>query len=443
MVTWQSFPSAYFGRNMSESKIGSYSLLGHSPDFPVQLLDAFESLHGYVRWLNSSQQGRYPDCYGTLPLSPNRLIIARFQDAGPDSLDRPHTLRIEGILVEGMEITKIRELCWQLFEPNRWRVAGPEEHSKVELRWDVEQTNQQRNRESSFEKLLRKPTFLCTHSFFENLCFENVYDLSRSEYRSSESEVRISTPTEPSPKQRTVNAREITVKQSSKGLRLLWGLSLAATIVSVYSVYLNLQNQRQFKETKVSLNNNEREQAERDELQSNTRAMLQSLDSYKSGQAETAKEVSHLRSEYEQLNEKVNDLQANIETAPQIQVQALARVRKQIVQEWLGSKTGTKETSIDAIKLLLFLEFFSREKQDSNKEKVRKWLENLGNEESRDWIAEPNALGTNNPQLPNSFLVKQLQLWLVQGKDDLTRACKIGLKRLDELLLKNDAFVEE
>jgi len=417
--------------------------LGHSPDFPVQLLDAFESLHGYVRWLNSNQQGRYPDCFGTLPLSPNRLIIARFQDAGPDSLDRPHALRIEGILVEGMEITKIRELCWQLFEPNRWRVSGPEEHSKVELRWDVEQTNKQLNRETSFEKLLRKPTFLCTHSFFENLCFENVYDLSRSEYRSSETEVRISTPTEPSTKQRTVNVRENTVKQSSKGLRLLWGLSLAATIVSVYSVYLNLQNQRQFKETKVSLNNTEREQTERVELQSNTRAMLQSLDSYKSGQAETAKEVSHLRSEYEQLKEKVNDLQANFETAPQIQVQELARVRKQIVQEWLGSKTGTKETSIDAIKLLLFLEFFSREKQDSDKETVRKWLEKLGNEESRDWIAELNALGTNNPSLPKSFLVKQLQLWLVQGKDDLTRACKLGLKRLDELLLKNNAIVEE
>lgn len=408
MVNKQRFPSAVFGRKMTETRIGSYALLGHSSDFPSDLLDAFESLHGFVRWINSGQSVRYPDCFGTLPLSNNRIIVARFLDVGEDSLDRPHTMRIEGILVEGDLIEELKALNWQLFQSSRWHVSNEGKEPSVELDWEERRTNQRTPEASQFLRVLSKPTFVSTHAFYENLGFEQVYDTTGDTLRMMDVSIPSRRPDLQHNKRYSSVVEVAHVRHSGKLQWIMCFGFLVANGVALF--YLNYQFQEQNRRTQMS------------------------LESIQNRQIDTEESIADLQSEADTITDKVKETASQVSNLLSTS-QKPNGVMRQVLK---GSLVKLLEDSNDSfspeVGLVIFLNFFE-ERRDSDAKKIRSWLKAYG-AEKEEGLQGLFSGRKSSEGLLRSKLVKDLEKWLkASGSVEDTSH---GLQKLDQLVFNRE-----
>lgn len=408
MVNKQRFPTAVFGRKMTESRIGSYALLGHSSDFPSDLLDAFESLHGFVRWINSGQVVRYPDCFGTLPLSNNRIIVARFLDVGEDSLDRPHTMRIEGILVEGDLIEELKTLNWQLFQSSRWHVSNEGKEPSVELDREERRTNQRTPEESQFLRVLSKPTFVSTHAFYENLGFEQVYDTTGDSLRM----VDVSIPSRnPVLRPNKSYSSEVEVNHVRHSGQIQWIMCLGCLVaIGVALFYLNYQLQEQNRRTQMS------------------------LESIQNRQIDSEKSIADLQSKADTITDKVEETASQVSNLLSTSQKPNGAMRQVLKGSLVKLLEDSNDSFSPEVGLVIYLDFFE-ERRDSDAKKIRSWLKAYGAEKGEGLQGLFSGRKSSEGSL-GSKLVKDLEKWLKESGsvEDISQ----GLQRLDQLVSKRE-----
>jgi len=138
-VTAQTYPTAAFGRYCDPSKPGAdgYQILGSSIDFPQSALSAVKKLGESFQWPGGGETHRYPDCFALWPLESDgqQVLVARLQDAGPDQLNRPHSLRVEAVLVDvGGDLAREVKRLSALLDAHAWpktNWSGPPEQLEL------------------------------------------------------------------------------------------------------------------------------------------------------------------------------------------------------------------------------------------------------------------------------------------------------------------------
>lgn len=116
----QEFPVAVYGKSPEPDGSDQYRLLGRSSDFPQEALAEFEKLAGAIQWSGGGGNRPYPACYAAWPVGKTGAIVARLTDSGTDHLNRPHTLRIEGVWVGKDQISDWRSVISELLQGIAW-----------------------------------------------------------------------------------------------------------------------------------------------------------------------------------------------------------------------------------------------------------------------------------------------------------------------------------
>lgn len=92
----EEFPSATFGK---PSGADAYQIIDQDPAFELpEVASAFRRICSSFEWKPTNNGLQHRPCYGILRTG-DTTMLAKFGDTGRDTAGRPHTLRIECLLV--------------------------------------------------------------------------------------------------------------------------------------------------------------------------------------------------------------------------------------------------------------------------------------------------------------------------------------------------------
>jgi hypothetical protein len=98
-------PAGYFGYYANDRGQAGYDF--RYKDLPEDAKAAFRNLKEQFEWSSGGGKEQYGDCYAIWPVHENAVLAARFRDTGGDAnYDRPHTIRIETVLVSRNDLPR-------------------------------------------------------------------------------------------------------------------------------------------------------------------------------------------------------------------------------------------------------------------------------------------------------------------------------------------------
>lgn len=103
MVSQFTLPAAVYGKLPGRTRIPQgYRLLAKHSQVADQDCEILVRIFGGFSWIGGVSSHCYPPCFGVWPLEgPElRLWVMRFLDIGHDDQSRPHSLRLEAVLVQ-------------------------------------------------------------------------------------------------------------------------------------------------------------------------------------------------------------------------------------------------------------------------------------------------------------------------------------------------------
>gem|GEM_PF-3019994 len=109
------FLTIRYGRrkDVSSGNDDFYDVLGKSPGFPQDAETIFrEQLTKSVQWEGGHATTPYHDCFLVWKAGATRFLLARLIDAGVDSRGRPHTMRMDAVLID---VSAYPELVWRCY----------------------------------------------------------------------------------------------------------------------------------------------------------------------------------------------------------------------------------------------------------------------------------------------------------------------------------------